>query len=149
MESRSVLVFSPRTGFSQKRNEGERIMGYEVGKFYKTRDGRKAQIFMLDNGNGMMLGCVHMCETWSPCMWRSEGDCLADEITRSDLIGEWRDPVKYSVELYGNTWKPNTPEKNISLSERVFGNDHAWCECSTEGSRIKYRITVEEIPNDL
>ena len=118
-------------------------MGYEVGKFYKTRDGRKAQIFMLDNGNGMMLGCVHMCETWSLCMWRSEGDCLADEITRSDLMSEWRDPVKYSVEIWASgTLSPN-PE-SVHIHNYIFGNKIGWEKHKT-GTLSKYRITVEEI----
>ncbi len=118
-------------------------MTYEVGKVYKTRDGRKAQIFMLDNGNGMMLGCVHTCETWSPCMWRSEGDCLADEITRSDLMSEWHDPVKYSVEIWASGPLSPNPESE-HIHNYIFGNKIGWNKHKT-GTLSKYLITVEEI----
>jgi len=70
-------------------------MKFEIGKFYKTRDGRKAQIFMLDNGAGYMLGVgLHANGIWFFNQWRCDGTIYIDSDTPLDLISEWEEPKK-------------------------------------------------------
>jgi hypothetical protein len=68
---------------------------FEIGKFYKTRDGRKAQISMLDNGAGYMLGMMmNASDIWFSNQWRCDGTIYIDSDTQNDLISEWEEPKK-------------------------------------------------------
>jgi hypothetical protein len=70
-------------------------MKFEIGKFYKTRDGRKAQIFMLDNGAGFMMGTVLQAnDRWFSNHWRCDGTIYIDSDSPDDLISEWEEPKK-------------------------------------------------------
>jgi hypothetical protein len=62
-----------------------------------------------------------------------------------DIIFEpHREPIQYSVELWGNEFKQG-PETMLVC--RVFGDLPSWNSGEkTERCPIKYRITVEEIP---
>lgn len=119
-------------------------MKFEVGKFYRTRDGRKAQIFMLDNGSGLMFGARLDTEVWSPSTWNKNGTWAIGSHEK-DLISEWREPIKYSVELWGNEWKPDKLS-DITFSQQVHGIGGIWATEKVSRCPIKYRITVEEVP---
>jgi hypothetical protein len=70
-------------------------MKFEIGKFYKTRDGRKAQIFMLDNGAGFMMGTVlQENDRWLSNHWRCDGTIYIGSDSPDDLISEWEEPKK-------------------------------------------------------
>ena len=66
-------------------------MTYDLDKLYKTRDGRQARIFMLDNGAATALGAVNTHGLWKPCAWINNGVCIG-EATSADLVGEWVEP---------------------------------------------------------
>ena len=70
-------------------------MKFEIGKMYKIRDGRKAQIFMLNNGTGSMFGAIDTESYWTPCAWLTSG-CFKDSKTEnlSDIVSEWSEPKK-------------------------------------------------------
>lgn len=75
----------------------------EVGKFYKTRDGRKARIYAVDGGT-IYLGNIphpyhgavyHPNNGWIANTWNEKGRGITgrDSDTHEvDLIAEWRDP---------------------------------------------------------
>jgi hypothetical protein len=68
-------------------------MKFEVGKFYKTRDGRKAQLFILDNGASVMLGVVlNKGGIWFSNQWRCDGRIYCNNDTLNDLVTEWTEP---------------------------------------------------------
>jgi hypothetical protein len=70
-------------------------MKFEIGKFYKTRDGRKAQIFMLDNGAGFMMGTVLQENgIWFSKHWICDGTIYINSDSPDDLISEWEEPKK-------------------------------------------------------
>lgn len=118
-------------------------MKFEVGKFYKTRDGIKAQIFMLDNGEGLMMGAVFIGPHWLSKNWRSSGAATYD--CDLDLVSEWREPIKYSVEFWGNEWKPDV-DIEYTFSQHIISIGGMWAKKKVEACPIKYRITVEELP---
>lgn len=85
-------------------------MKIEVGKFYKTRNGQKAQVFMLNSGNRThpVLGAILNptdgewdCETWA-----AEGsytECSKQDSL--DLVSEWSDPPKtVTQDLWVKLW---------------------------------------------
>lgn len=67
-------------------------MEIEVGKFYKTRDGRKARIYAIDGGSGdMPHGAILSGEYWVSMAWFSNGaTCLYEDEAR-DLVAPWID----------------------------------------------------------
>jgi len=71
-------------------------MKFEIGKCYKTRDGRKAQISMLDNGAGYMLGIVlNASGIWGSYQWKCDsGVMYLGSATHNDLMSEWEEPKK-------------------------------------------------------
>jgi hypothetical protein len=117
-------------------------MKFEVGKFYKCRDGGKAVVWMLDNGEGCMLGAVQCDDgNWGVSVWEKG---INTQAKCSDLVAEWREPIKYSVEVWGNTWGPASDSS--SVHHYVFGQWSHWSIDKCERTPIKYRVTVEEVP---
>jgi len=71
-------------------------MKFEEGKFYKTRDGHKAVVWMPDNGMGNMLGAIKGDDgIWGAYVWSDD-----NKSNGFDLVAEWREPIKYSVEIW-------------------------------------------------
>lgn len=69
-------------------------MKIEVGKFYKTRDGRKARIYAVDGGDGEVIhGALHFGDAygWSITTWHSGGVYTEGSHHGRDLISEWID----------------------------------------------------------
>jgi hypothetical protein len=61
------------------------------------------------------------------------------------LTGEMpKTPIKYSVELWGNEWKPDK-FGDTTFSQQVHGIAGLWATEKVTRCPIKYRITVEEI----
>lgn len=67
----------------------------EPGKFYKTRNGRKARIYATDGGDDFPLhGAVFDASRWDPRAWRKDGlvfHHLRGEHS-ADIIAEWTEP---------------------------------------------------------
>ena len=74
-------------------------MKFEEGKFYRTRDGRKAKIFLIQNYD--MLGAVLWNGLWQHCEWYNCGHKRIGE-DKLDLIEEWKEKVKKTV--WTNAW---------------------------------------------
>jgi hypothetical protein len=119
------------------------MMKFEEGKFYRCRDGGKAVVWMLDNGEGLMLGAV-LCDDgkWANSVWHSRG--LSTSERHNDLVAEWREPFKITSEGWVN--------RNMNY-ERDFEWDvfslRPFKHNKTELCDIKVRITVEEIANEI
>lgn len=71
-------------------------MKIEVGKFYRTRAGHKARVYATDAGGSYPIhGAIGMDGAWTTADWCASGHFVADsEEAASDLIGQWREPVK-------------------------------------------------------
>ena len=61
----------------------------EVGKCYKTRDGRKTFISYVAKDDEMCFGCIQDDNTVTS--WHKNGSFFAEEIDNLDLISEWTD----------------------------------------------------------
>jgi len=69
-------------------------MKIESGKYYKTRDGRKARIYATDgDGDYPICGAILDDNGWQPAIWDSKGRGYAKVMLQSaiDIISEWRD----------------------------------------------------------
>lgn len=66
-------------------------MKIEVGKYYRTRDGRKARIYAVDGREGSNIhGAVLNEIGWITSTWAITGQWVSAETGR-DLISEWID----------------------------------------------------------
>jgi len=69
-------------------------MRFESGKYYRTRCGYKAQVFMLDNGEGWALGAVQdEDDKWLHESWDKDTGLTAVN-RNADIVGEWKEPPK-------------------------------------------------------
>lgn len=119
-------------------------MKFELGKFYKTRDGRKAQIFMLDNGAEIILGMVQNKDNiWFSNQWRTDGRIYHNHETPNDLVGEWREPIKKVMEVWID---PMQPIENHKYSLQLKLGINNWDDDKTDSCTIRTRITLEEVP---
>lgn len=71
-------------------------MKIEAGKFYRTRDGRKARVYAVDGGGEFPIhGAVLWPDDktkWDWCQWKEAGDANLYGCTKPyDLISEWVD----------------------------------------------------------
>ena len=69
----------------------------EVGKTYKTRDGREVRIYAVDGlGVDAIHGAVFDGEReWLPCSWPEGGSYVGGEVRAGDIVME---PLKYEGE---------------------------------------------------
>lgn len=69
-------------------------MKIEAGKFYKTRNGRKARIYAVDgHGEYPFHGAYLRDSDWVLHMWKAGGRNLDDhEESIYDLVSEWTEP---------------------------------------------------------
>lgn len=118
---------------------------FDLGKFYKTRDGRKAQIFMLDNGRGYMLGAIKSRDNmWSTCSWYTDGMfCSGKNEHDLNLVGEWREPLKRVMEVWID---PMNQIENHKYSLQLKLGINNWDVDKTDSCTIRTRITLEEVP---
>lgn len=74
-------------------------MKFEVGKLYKTRDGRKARVICVDSK------CTHLpivalveSESAEECLYqfKSDGKWVALGESNIDLVAEWKEPLRVS-----------------------------------------------------
>ena len=81
-------------------------MKIEAGKYYRTRDGRKAFVsaVLLPNpfaGPGHMYPAIGYVESASTVWWTKDGRYSCKESHHPfDLISEWREPETVSVWVY-------------------------------------------------
>jgi len=71
-------------------------MKFEAGKFYRTRDGHKAQVLLLENGCGWMLGAVLIEDGWIQVAWRNDTGAITFSTCpqQYDIVGERKEPAK-------------------------------------------------------
>ncbi len=62
-----------------------------AGKFYRTRDGRKARIYATDGGSKQIHGAIMDDQGWIVRSWNTDGTWITGEQNESDLIAEWTD----------------------------------------------------------
>lgn len=68
-------------------------MKIEAGKFYKTRDGKKARIYAVGESYFYSIhGAVLLEKGWSIESWRSDGRSEISTEQRNDLVSEWEEP---------------------------------------------------------
>lgn len=69
-------------------------MKIEVGKFYKTRDGRKVRIYAVDGAdNGRIHGATLQKDGWYTCEWYKYGRYFTVLGNRKeDIVSEWVEP---------------------------------------------------------
>ena len=64
----------------------------EVGKFYKTRTGKRARIYATDGaGRHRVHGAELFDGEWFPGVWLPNGRWDSAYETRRDLVAEWTD----------------------------------------------------------
>ena len=69
-------------------------MKIEQGKYYKTRDKRKARIYAMDgDGDYPICGAILDDNGWQPAIWDSKGRGYAKVMLQSaiDIVSEWSD----------------------------------------------------------
>jgi hypothetical protein len=76
----------------------ESKLTFEVGKHYKTRDGKKATVYLIRPT--YMVGEIEK-QTGNPYTWDREGLWHASKFPYScDLVAEWREPRRWKVAVY-------------------------------------------------
>jgi hypothetical protein len=110
--------------------------------FYKTRDGRKVEIIAVNvRGRQPILGYIR--DNNGLDSWTVDGRCYGED-KDADIVSEWREPVKYSVDIYmGGSPKVNDTF-DFSLSGYLMGGEAGWSKVPQDGM-TKYRITVEGV----
>lgn len=73
-------------------------MKFEVGKFYKTRDGRKAQFLGDFSVNLCRIDSLLFCVEGNDRWYFSGGNyrCSGDGIAGLDIVSEWKESLKIS-----------------------------------------------------
>ena len=73
---------------------------FEVGKHYKTRDGRKATVLLILTG--YMVGTVE--KDAKPITWFAGGGAASEPYPKADdIVAEWREPARVMAYVYRNT----------------------------------------------
>jgi hypothetical protein len=100
---------------------------FEVGKHYRTRDGRKATVLLILTG--YMVGTIG--KDAMPVIWFAGGGAASEPYsTADDLVSEWREPARVMARVFrhrisGNVeiWRvaPNPDWQLIAQREIVEG----------------------------
>jgi hypothetical protein len=78
----------------------DKQLTFEVGKHYKTRDGKKATVYLIRPT--YMVGEIEGRE--APHSWNTGGSWGSEPIPYSnDLVDVWREPARVMVLMYRNT----------------------------------------------
>lgn len=67
-------------------------MKIEVGKFYQTRDGRKARIYATDVNNSAVIHGAVLYNEWQVYVWQRSGNLNKCCTSSADLVSEWTEP---------------------------------------------------------
>lgn len=67
----------------------------EAGKYYRTRNGRKARIYATDGAGAYLIhGAICLGnEAWGIDSWTSNGHRMEKEESPSDIISEWKQTI--------------------------------------------------------
>ena len=70
-------------------------MNFEPGKYYTTRDGRKAIVYAVHEGQPFAVHGAYLnaCGNWRPESWTDGGCATLTIITDDDLTGPWVEPL--------------------------------------------------------
>lgn len=119
----------------------------EAGKFYKTRDGKKARIYATDGGECYPVhGAILVCnKEWCTKSWKADGREWFWSQTIDDIVSPWIDPPvvdwdslpKHIVAVamdenglwYGYVAVPKRYESDWDIKERYYYSDWLlYCE---------------------
>ncbi len=119
-------------------------MSFTIDKpgFYKTRDGRKVEIIAV-NGRPPQPIIGYVVDQYIPNCWSVDGKFHQNEDSVADIVSEWREPVKYSLEI----WTEDSPQlgnPDTPLIYKIIGPTQ-WSNNKTKKIKNKVRITVEEV----
>lgn len=123
-------------------------MNIEVGKFYKTRDGRKARIYAVDGGQGNFLhGAIYNEGYWATASWFSNGTIYSHGESPNDLIAPWIDKPEFDRNFLPK-WKAIAMESSGSwwaFSEVPYITEH-YNYWDATGNVLAVRIPSEHAP---
>ena len=108
-------------------------MNIEAGKFYKTRDGRKARIYAVDgSGSDNIHGAILIKDGWDCEVWDKDG-AWVDIRSPNDLVSEWVEPRTGTVwvNIYSSHGKVYTSKEaadNTCFNDRVACVEVNWTE---------------------
>lgn len=67
----------------------------EVGKFYRTKSGKKARIYSTDgNVSDMIHGAYLSAEGWKLCFWANNSKAVVDD--NISIISKWQEPLDFN-----------------------------------------------------
>jgi hypothetical protein len=100
-------------------------MKFEVGKFYKTRSGRKCEILFICPQKyratyPVMVGL-------EPHVWSVNSDGKSQVTEDYDIVSEWKEPIK--IESWVNVYEDG-------IGRRIFDTKEIADENAIEGKRI-------------
>ena len=81
-------------------------MKIEAGKFYKTRDGKKAFVASFTppnpfpDGGNTRYPFTGYVQGWDMETWTADGISFSDEENITDLVAEWREPASEERVVY-------------------------------------------------
>ena len=115
-------------------------MKFESGKFYKTRDGHKAVVWMPDNGMGNMLGAIKGTDgIWGAYVW-----CDDEKAGEYGLVSEWTEPKP--PKLLAPALLRRLGSIRIFVTEELYASKEDAIEHAMEWAEVKF-ISWPAIPN--
>lgn len=67
----------------------------EVGKFYRTKSGKKARIYSTDgNDSDLIHGAYLGKKGWTACVWANNGKAVVDD--NNSIISEWQELLDFN-----------------------------------------------------
>lgn len=76
-------------------------MKIEVGKYYKTREGKKVRVYAVDGVKPHPIhGAILLSELWHALVWTRKGELIEDEIHDFDITSVWEDTESKESQNY-------------------------------------------------
>lgn len=109
---------------------GVTTMKLEAGKHYRTRDGRKAYVAAVATPEQVACSTSRAfgwCDGVAHC-WHDDGRYLASIQGPCDLIEEWREPRKFT--------------RDVFVYDDGYGHER-WSVCASACLKLLARTTIE------
>lgn len=112
-------------------------MKIELGKHYRTRDGREVRVYAVDGGGHYPVHGAYLSENgWMSCIWRANG--FLCEGCRDDL-----DLIEVKPRIQRKVWVNVYRETAFGYPNRAWADNHAG-EASERIACVEIDIDVEE-----